>query len=102
VTLPVIFQPIAECDVEDAVRWYDDQRAGLGDDFILDLEERCAHIAEHPEMYRCLTGSVRRVVLQGFPYVVLYRVFPDSIEILGVMDSRRHPARAKQRAKNLH
>ncbi len=31
---PPLFRPAAAADVEDAWRWYESQRIGLGDDFL--------------------------------------------------------------------
>lgn len=31
---PPIFRPAAAADVEDAYQWYEDQRAGLGEEFL--------------------------------------------------------------------
>jgi len=34
----VVVRPAAASDIEDAYRWYESQRAGLGDEFLAALE----------------------------------------------------------------
>jgi hypothetical protein len=39
-----------------------------------------------------LRGEVRRRLLRRFPYALLYKIKPDSIRILAVMNLRRRPS----------
>ena len=90
---------VAESDIETAVAWYDGQRPKLGDTFLLDLGDVLEHIREHPDMYQAVVGQVRRAVLHGFPYSILYRVLPDAIQVVGVLHSQADPARLAARSK---
>lgn len=38
-SLPVVFHPDVQDEVDDAYRWYERQRLGLGDDFLAALED---------------------------------------------------------------
>lgn len=78
-------------DVRATVAWYNDQRPGLGDEFIHDLDDTLHRIAAHPEMYSAVTQTHRRAVLHGFPYFVSYRVLHDVIQVIGVFHSHRDP-----------
>ncbi len=89
----------AETDVEEAVRWYDGVGPGIGDAFLLDLDELLTHIGQHPEMFQSIKGPVRRAVMRGFPYSVLYRVLAGGIEIIGVLHTHGDPARAAARTR---
>lgn len=89
---------VADRDIEEAVAWYDEQRPRLGDTFLLDLGESLDQIRHHPEMYQRLVGNVRRAVLHGFPYSILYRVLPDVIEVVGVLHSQVDPSRMDARS----
>jgi toxin ParE1/3/4 len=88
----VSFHPLAERELDDAVAYYDLERPGLGTAF-LDEAERCAGlIALHPEAAPIVRGTIRRRLLRRFPYGLLYRVRPDEIRILAVMNLRRRPS----------
>ena len=54
--------------------------------------ERCTEaIAENPEAGSLIEGVVRRRLVVSFPYGILYRVMPERIRILAIMNLRRRP-----------
>lgn len=53
-------------DLEDAALWYEAQRAGLGNEFIDEVERTFEKIAEMPENFRVLHRETRRAILQRF------------------------------------
>jgi toxin ParE1/3/4 len=96
--LPLIITPEAEEDLADAKRWYDRQRRGLGQDFLLCVEEALERIRRIPQGASEVLPGVRRVVVRRFPYGVFYRVDPDQIAVIAVYDSRRDPRGWQARA----
>jgi hypothetical protein len=52
-----IVRPLAEADLEDATRSYDDERA----------DRTFARIRERPLQFPAVSGKVRRALLQTFP-----------------------------------
>ena len=47
-TYAIRYQPEAEEDIEQAVTWYEKERAGLGSDFIDDLADAEALLFDNP------------------------------------------------------
>jgi len=47
----LILRPAAAADVEAAYRWYERQRAGLGDDFLATVGAALRAIEANPEVY---------------------------------------------------
>ncbi len=47
-------------DIKVAYDWYESQRVGLGEDFLLTLEESYAKIVKTPKLYQKIYRSVRR------------------------------------------
>jgi hypothetical protein len=47
----MIIRPEAEADLANARNWYEQQRAGLGAEFLLCVEEVLERIGRTPEMY---------------------------------------------------
>jgi plasmid stabilization system protein ParE len=85
------FHPLAARELIDAAGYYDLESPGLGALF-LDAAERCEQaIVEHPRAGTVILGDIRRRLLQTFPYGLLYRVTPDGVRILAVMNLRRRP-----------
>ena len=96
--LPLLITPEAEQDLADAKAWYDRQRQGLADDFILCVEAALDRIRRLPEGATEVYPGVRRVVIRRFPYGVFYRVDPDQIAVIAIYDCRRDPRGWQERA----
>jgi len=97
-TLSVVLRPEAQSDLLSARDWYEEQRIGLGDDFIGAAEEVFLRIAETPELYAAALKGVRRTKLHRFPYVVYYRTLAGLIEVIGVLHGSRDPQIWQDRA----
>jgi toxin ParE1/3/4 len=54
----VIVRPEAEQDLKQAYQWYESQRKGLGDDFLLCIEGGLARLTRNPELYRKIHGDI--------------------------------------------
>ena len=90
-SLPVSFHALAERELNDAAQFYETQNPGLGAAFLDDAERCAASVAAHPRSGRAILGKIRRRLLRRFPYAVIYKVRPDSIRILAMMNLRRQP-----------
>ena len=94
----LIVRPEAEEDVRLAKRWYEEQRPGLGDEFLECVDEVIIGLSSLPERHQKVYKDVRRAVVRRFPYVVYYRVDPQHIFVLAVVHGRRHPKHWQSRA----
>ena len=88
--LPIL-RPAAAADVEGAYRWYEDQRAGLGEEFLGAVQAGLAVAAAHPLAAPIVHRDTRRLLLKRFPYGVFYRLVRDDIIVVGVLHAKRHP-----------
>ena len=89
--LPVVLRPEARAEFDDAFDWYEQQRPGLGVDFVGQVQEVLDRISATPELYAQIFQDVRRAVVRRFPYSVLYKVEPQQVVVLAVFHSRRDP-----------
>lgn len=95
----VIVRPAAAADIEDAFRWYESRRPGLGEEFLLALNSTRDRILEHPEAYPVLHRATRRtLILRRFPYGLFYRIYGDTIVIVACMHAKRDPRRWQRRS----
>lgn len=87
----LVFVAEAEQEAREAFLWYwqRDERAGLR--FEAALTATLDRAAEAPEQGPVLDDGVRRLLVEGFPYGVLYAVEPDRVVVLAVMHLRRRP-----------
>jgi len=92
VSIPVILSPAADDDLLDAVRWYEQRRAGLGIDLVARVEDTLTAIADNPQMYPQLHGEVRRAPVRRFPYGVFYRRRTNYIQVVAIVHDRRDPS----------
>lgn len=79
----------AELDLLETRDWYDQQRLGLGDDFMFAVDVCFAQIERTPEAFMFSHGQVRKTFLKKFPYVVLFRVTREEILIVGCLHTSR-------------
>lgn len=88
---PALLTTLAEADVEEAFRWYESQRPGLGSAFRHALDIAVAAIEIHPEAYPVVHRQTRRILLPKFPYGLYYRVFDENVVVVGCIHAKRHP-----------
>jgi plasmid stabilization system protein ParE len=78
-------------DLKVAYDWYESQRIGLGEDFLLTLEDSYAKIARTPKAYQLIYKSARRKLVRRFPYGVFFVLRDDKIIVIAVMHTKRNP-----------
>jgi plasmid stabilization system protein ParE len=100
VSLRVIVRDEAEADIAEAALWYERRCAGLGEEFVHAVSACFELLSRQPEVFPVVHRSARLGLLHKFPYLVVYRVFPDFISVVAVMHGRRHPRRWKARLMN--
>jgi toxin ParE1/3/4 len=88
---PPILRPAAAADVEGAYRWYENQRAGLGEEFPAVVQAGLELIAAHPLAAPVVHRDTRRLLLRRFPYGVFYRFVKDEIVVVGCLHAKRNP-----------
>ncbi|MBU1262910.1 type II toxin-antitoxin system RelE/ParE family toxin [bacterium] len=91
------FLPDAEADFNEAIEYYEECQAGLGNDFALEVHHAISRILEHPAGWTKVSPNCRRCLTNRFPFGVIYVVEQDSILILAIMNLHRHPACWKNR-----
>lgn len=84
-------RPEAEADLASARDWYDQQRDGLGEEFLEAVQVTLGHIEATPTMHAPIYKDVRRGFVRRFPYLIFYRILDDGVEVVGVVHNRRHP-----------
>ena len=85
------FHRLADRELNEAAQYYDLENPGLGASFLLEVDRCLQSIEDHPEAGVILRGVVRRRLLRRFPYALLYKIKPNSIRILAVMNLKRRP-----------
>lgn len=89
-------EPEASAELEHAALWYEDERRGLGTDFLDAIGATLAQIAEWPHAAPKVRGlpadvPARHAPVGGFPYHIAYLVTPTDISILAFAHDHREP-----------
>lgn len=97
-SLPIRFLPEARAEYDLAADWYEQQKTGLGVDFITRVRTVLSRIADNPQLHPAVYGDVRKARVSRFPYVVLYRAEPGEIIVISVFHTARDPSIWQSRA----
>lgn len=96
---PVVFRRQARREFDEAGDWYEQERAGLGLEFLAEIERLIQRIASTPEQFPVLYRDVRKAVARRFPFCVYFRERNQHVVVLAVFHSARNPAAWQQRAR---
>ncbi|CAN5233707.1 hypothetical protein BH11PLA2_BH11PLA2_25950 [soil metagenome] len=88
-SVPVEYLPEAEDDIDWTYRWYEHQRTGLGEDFVLKLRMSIDTISNNPKMYGIYRRKIRTAPVKRFPYFVYYVDRGDDVLVIAVAHGRR-------------
>jgi toxin ParE1/3/4 len=73
------------------VSWYDQQRAGLGSEFVRAVEQAFERTQQMPEAAPIVFRGVRTLELGRFPYGVFYAVTSEYLSVIAVYHASRNP-----------
>jgi plasmid stabilization system protein ParE len=85
------YTPRSENDLRLASRWYEDQRKGLGLEFLDCVEFSIKRILAFPESYEKPHASFYRCIIRRFPFSIFYRIEENTIVIHAIFDNRQDP-----------
>jgi plasmid stabilization system protein ParE len=91
--MQVVVRPAAAADIDEAFLWYEDQRPGLGDEFLAAAHTLIDVVAQHPLRYPVVRRSTRRALLRRFPYAIYFRTYDEVVVVVACMHGRRNPRR---------
>jgi plasmid stabilization system protein ParE len=85
-------QPEASAEAYEAVAWYEGQRAGLGLEFILELDAALERATDSPHLYATQYRNARRVLLRRFPYAVYFVYGSNVVEVFAILHQHGDPS----------
>ncbi len=75
----------------EACLFYEAAAAGLGSDFLDDVQRVIDALREPPEHGRAVGRGLRSALLRRFPFCLIYSAETDAILIVAVAHQRRRP-----------
>ena len=88
----VILTPQARAEYVEAGKWYSGQGPGLAKRLREDFRAIRSRIAAKPLYFPATVGGARRARLQDFPYLVIFRVVGDTVQVIAFFHMSRDPA----------
>jgi toxin ParE1/3/4 len=97
-TLRVVFLRAARAEFDAASLWYDLQQAGLGMQFVSEINRVIDLASNYPERFPIKHPEVRCAQCRRFPYSVFFRTETSRIVVISVFHARRDPTIWQARA----
>ena len=89
--MKVRFLKAGKSELKEAVSYYDEQQAELGDAFLDEIDAAIKAIQDFPKAHALITRDIRRIRTKRFPYSLVYKVYESEIIIVAVMHEKRKP-----------
>jgi len=87
----LVFRPEVQEELSEAHSWYENQKPGLGDEFLEFVNETVNLICQMPESYAVTYRDIRRAIVRRFPYAVYYRIVSSRVIVTAIFHGRRDP-----------
>jgi plasmid stabilization system protein ParE len=94
---PVEFHDAAEEELTAAIDWYAGQNASAAVSFAGEIRDAVLSITSDPTRLPTLGPERRFCLLKRFPYLLVFRVLGDRVQILAVAHAARRPGYWKHR-----
>lgn len=89
---PAIVHSEARAELDDAVEWYNDRQAGVGQELLDEVLQAIDKLERNPGIGARYRSTDRRFFrLKRFPYVLYYQEFDDHVWIAAIAHARRRP-----------
>ena len=97
----VVVRPEVYADLDEAAKWYEQQRTGLGREFVAEVVLLLPKLAQNPFLNsrRHRAGHIRWRYPERFPYRIVYRVdeAENAVVIVAVLHAARPDRRWRER-----
>jgi hypothetical protein len=76
-----------------AVEWYEEQKDGLGGEFIKEIEQSLNLTRKNPNHYPLKINHFNEFVVKKYPYILIYKITSSSSEIIitSIFHAKRNP-----------
>jgi plasmid stabilization system protein ParE len=93
VSLRVSIRVAGQEDLREIHAWYERQRAGLGDEFLVAVADALSRLEENPVRFPIYYREFRRVLTERFPYRLFFRIEKDGVIVFRILHVARDHVR---------
>ncbi len=93
----VELHPEARVELRAAANWYDERRAGLGDEFMAELSALLTRIGAMPEAFpswprtSAARSRIHMAIVLRFPYLIAFERRSGAVVVLAIAHAKRQP-----------
>jgi plasmid stabilization system protein ParE len=87
----LIIRTEAEADLLQAFTWYEEQRSGLGREFMEEISRCLQTIELRPLSFALIDDLARRAIARRFPYALFFVIGVDEVSVVAAFHMARHP-----------
>ena len=87
-------------EVVDAVVYYEEQQLGLGNSLLEEWEKSINKIHLTPEAYQIKRKHFREVLLDKFPYLIVFETTDTEVFVYRFINAKRHQNKRYVKRKN--
>ena len=95
--MKIIFHPEASEEKLESARFYEAKVEGLGGDFLDAVQQATDRILQSPKAAPIERADIRRRLVGGFPFSILYHAGDDKIFVVALMHQHRRPGYWRKR-----
>jgi toxin ParE1/3/4 len=89
---PLTYHPEASDEIDEAYTWYAVRSITAADGFYEELFPAVSKLCQQPSLFPAYLHGTRRVVLDRYPYSIVYRDLLEEIQIVAVAHAKRRPS----------
>lgn len=89
----LLIHEAARLEMEEAAIWFEQQKQGLGIQFIEEVEKELVLIQNSPKLFARRKKNYRECLVKPFPFLIVYRIdqVKESIVVLSVFHTSKNP-----------
>jgi len=96
-TKPLVIDPRAEREIADAYKWYGRRDRQAATRYRVEVNQAMDRIGQLPESFPPYMHGTRMCLLKKFPYLVVFREYPDHLFVVAVAHGRQRPGYWRKR-----
>ena len=89
--MTLVFDPLAQREYDDALEYYEAQEEGLGERFRIAVWAAIVVVERYPEIGEVVRPGIRKILLRGFPYKLIYSAIDTTVYSIAVAHGHREP-----------
>lgn len=78
-------------DIKEAYLYYEEQRVGLGQRFLDNLETYLERVLKYPEHFQIKKKPYREAFIKDFPFLIIYEIEAPKIIVYAIFNTWKNP-----------